>query len=543
MSYFFAEPNQSITIDFGEIAHIQHIQFMTGPSYSQVFLLEFSYDGENWGGDFFVETGRVFAWDIRYLIVQTRFVRLTPLTDSVYIMEMGFRDAENSFIRIANVDPIGEGLFDEQHLLPIQALDYMHSTYFDEVFYPKTAYQLISGMVIYEWTHPPLGRVIIAWGIEIFGMTPFGWRFMSTLAGVLMLIPLYCLALAMFKNTFWAGFATFIFAFDFMHYVQTRVGMTDSFVVLFILTMYYFMYKHIQTDFFASTYSKIFVYLFFSGIFMGLAIATKWFGLYGALGIAVIFFISMGKRYMLYRQDPAKYGDFYKRTFLTFTACIVFFVVVPAIIYILSYVPYGGVGSLYTDRSFWTAFYQNQIDMFNFHMNLEAEHDFSSYWWEWIINWRPVLYYDNTLPNGLRQGISAFGNPVVWWGGIPAILYTFYRAITTKETNASREVSIFLLVGYIAFIFPWLIVARVTFIYYYFSNTIFLVLMIAYTIKESKFFERAKIGRQTFACMFAGVTMLLFLLFYPVLTGIPISIEFVETFLRWPFMREWVLVL
>ncbi|MCL2015438.1 MAG: phospholipid carrier-dependent glycosyltransferase [Defluviitaleaceae bacterium] len=566
---FFGEQNTSVEIDFGAIAPVEYIQFMTGASYGQIFMLEFSYDGENWSDGFFMETGRAFAWDIRSLIVQTRFVRLTPTTDQFFIMEMAFRTAVDTFIPVVYVSENGAALFDEWHLIPLQALDYMHSTYFDEIYYPKTAYQLIHGMEIYEWTHPPLGKVILAWGIEIFGMTPFGWRFMGTLAGVLMLIPFYLLALAIFDDinkyvqnaqksrssdsVFWAGFATLVFAFDFMHYVQTRVGAIDSFVILFIVAMFYFMYKYGRLDFANLPLLKTFVPLLFCGIFMGFAIATKWFGFYGAAGIAVIFFVITGRNFVLRKQIP----NFYKRTALTFAACVGFFIVIPVSIYAISYIPYGGVSSLYYG-GFWEIFYLNQLDMLNFHLvtMLDAEHTFASPWWEWLVNWRPMLYYDLTLPvSNLRQGISAFGNPIVWWGGLPALLYTVYKIFAKSTKNAF--IPLFLVIGYMAFLVPWLIAGRVTFIYYYFPNVIFLSLMIAYAIKENILLEKlgnlkkpaksAKfvknhISNRTIACIFAIITMALFLLFYPVITGIPVTLEFVVTFLRWGFMREWLLV-
>lgn len=31
---------------------------------------------------------------------------------------------------------------------------------------------------------------------------------------------------------------------------------------------------------------------------------------------------------------------------------------------------------------------------------------------------RPMYYYCQTLRDGMKEGISAFGNPLVWWAGI-----------------------------------------------------------------------------------------------------------------------------
>lgn len=70
----------------------------------------------------------------------------------------------------------------------------MNSTYFDEIYHARTAWEHLNGVYPYEITHPPLGKIIISIGIALFGMTPFGWRFSGTLFGVLMLPVIYIFA-------------------------------------------------------------------------------------------------------------------------------------------------------------------------------------------------------------------------------------------------------------------------------------------------------------------------------------------------------------
>lgn len=45
-----------------------------------------------------------------------------------------------------------------------------------------------------------------------------------------------------------------------------------------------------------------------------------------------------------------------------------------------------------------------------------------SSWYEWPTMIRPMYYYCQTLRDGMKEGISAFGNPLVWWAGIPALI-------------------------------------------------------------------------------------------------------------------------
>ena len=83
-----------------------------------------------------------------------------------------------------------ENLIDEQDTLEGEP-GWFNGTYFDEIYYARTAYEHLHGQAPYETSHPPLGKEIMSIGIAIFGMTPFGWRFMGTLIGALMLPALY----------------------------------------------------------------------------------------------------------------------------------------------------------------------------------------------------------------------------------------------------------------------------------------------------------------------------------------------------------------
>lgn len=61
-----------------------------------------------------------------------------------------------------------------------------------------------------------------------------------------------------------------------MHFTQTRIATIDSFPVLFMMVMFLFMARWMQMSFYHQKLWKTLVPLFFSGVFMGLAIASKW---------------------------------------------------------------------------------------------------------------------------------------------------------------------------------------------------------------------------------------------------------------------------
>lgn len=92
-----------------------------------------------------------------------------------------------------------QNLFDEQDVGDY-AYTYMNSSYFDEIYHPRTAFEHLNRMKPYETTHPPLGKVIMAIGVAIFGMNPFGWRFMGTLFGIIMVPVMYLMGKKIFKR-------------------------------------------------------------------------------------------------------------------------------------------------------------------------------------------------------------------------------------------------------------------------------------------------------------------------------------------------------
>jgi dolichyl-phosphate-mannose--protein O-mannosyl transferase len=231
------------------------------------------------------------------------------------------------------------------------------------------------------------------------------------------------------------------------------------------------------------------------------------------------------------------FGNFWRKIRVTVLCSFAFFVVVPLIVYVMSYIPqYRAAESL---RDFFTAVWENQKLMLSYHGMLVADHPYSSPWWSWPLMLRPMWYYAGRTAEGLREGISAFGNPAVWWGGLAAFVYTAYKYIKTRDKAA-----LFLIIGYLAQFLPWMYVTRIVFIYHYFTCVPFLALMLGYAAHNlrgrSVTLGGESIKWEPLNYAFLVITALLFILFYPVLTGTPVDLDFVTRSLRW--LPGWVLV-
>ncbi|MFR4008835.1 MAG: phospholipid carrier-dependent glycosyltransferase [Christensenellales bacterium] len=193
------------------------------------------------------------------------------------ICEAGlFDDAENRLEIVSVTGRQGQtgdvsALTDEQSLINTSHL--YGRNVFDEIYHARTAYEHLHGMPPYENTHPPLGKVFIMLGVWLFGMNPFGWRIVGTLFGIGMLPLMYALAKRVTKSEKWAALATFLFAADGMHFVQTRIATIDVYGVFFIMAMCLCMMKYWQMNFYVDGLKKTFRPLGACGVLFGFAIA------------------------------------------------------------------------------------------------------------------------------------------------------------------------------------------------------------------------------------------------------------------------------
>ena len=545
---FVSDKNEYAVIEFdlGQQYNISMIHTFLGNYENRTFTLDVSQDGQNYESVGTVKAVSVFAWnklkvedsetETYNLLKDYRYIRLTCLDYESVLKELVIEDKDGNYLVPINADEYPE-LFDEQeNYEPI--VTFRSGTYFDEIYHARTAYEMIEGIYCYENTHPPLGKFFISLGIRAFGMNPFGWRIVGVLFGIGMLPFIYCFGKRLFRNKTWAaGAATFLFAFDFMHFTQTRISTIDVYGTFFIIAMFYFMYWYSQISFYEMPLWKTFIPLGLSAVMMGLGCASKWTAVYAAAGLAVFFFYIMGCRYREYKvalKSPNKAAEahiiqvFKKNLLWTLAFCVVFFVVIAGGIYLLSYIPFVNQEGM----GLWERMLQNQKDMFNYHSTLDATHPYSSVWYEWPTMIRPMFYYCQTVAGGLKEGISAFGNPLVWWAGIPATIYMVYRMIKKKD-----GVALFLVFAYLVQMIPWMLVPRCTFAYHYFPSVPFITLMIVYIMVCL-----VEANKQWFkwVIVYLVAAFVLFVLFYPVLSGQPVTEVFVRDVLRW--LPDWVLI-
>ena len=470
-----------------------------------------------------------------------RYVRLTARSAGLILYEVGFLDENGSALPVAGVEQLGqlEGadgadrLIDEQATVP-PCPTYLNSSYFDEIYHARTAFEHLHGLTAYEYTHPPLGKVLMMVGIQLFGMTPFGWRFMGALVGVMMVPLMYLLAKQLTKDVRLSFIAMCLMALDSMHFTQTRIATIDSYAVFWIMLMYLFMFRYSQMSWNREGLGRTLVPLGLCGVTMGVAWATKWIGLYASAGLAIIFFWTVFRRLreMKYMGGPARS---LKNLAITLAFCLVFFIVIPALIYYFSYFwflrPEGvrTFGDMLSGERLDRVI-KLQRDIFNYHAGLGGDtHYFRSPWYQWPVIWWPMWYYSGTayMPDGVISSISCMGNPAVWWFGLVALMFVVGRMCWNRRAHRA---DVLVVIGFASQFLPWVIVPRSTFIYHYFASVPFIILASALMLDGIR--KKNETAFNVTSGALLGAALILFGAFYPLESGLPCPRSYAQH-LRW----------
>jgi Gpi18-like mannosyltransferase len=120
---------------------------------------------------------------------------------------------------------------------------------FDEIYYARAGEEYLGGKEIFEFTHPPLTKLLITLsmllfgGLQHLGDTAVGWRFLNVIVGALTVGVLYAFAKRLTRSTLFAGCAAAMLVLDGFHYVQSRIATPEITVAFFSLCTLYAFYR------------------------------------------------------------------------------------------------------------------------------------------------------------------------------------------------------------------------------------------------------------------------------------------------------------
>jgi dolichyl-phosphate-mannose-protein mannosyltransferase len=541
-------PGANASFDFGKQTKIDSIMWHHGLG-TGTWHVELSPDNTNWMTVARLENDNRFGqfrWQEESVEKTGRFIRISKSTGSLQMNEIaivsnGAVISPPTALELSEADAVH--LFDEPDTVHLVSTWY-NRMYFDEIYHARSAWEQLLGLDATENTHPPLGKLIIAVGIKIFGMNPFGWRVMGALFGALMIPFIYLIARRLLNSVLFGMLAAFLFSFDFMRFTQSRIATIDVYAIFFILASYAALLVWMQTNPFSGGRLRRAIPLLLSGIAVGLGAGAKWICLYADVGLAILFFAHLINQISVHRKSASTAIN--RWAIEQILVAIVCFVAIPIGLYIAAYIPY-----MLINNTGLEGIIANQKHMWSYHANVTAEHPYSSQWYTWPLMIKPMWYYSgaSVMQEGMASTIIVYGNPAVWFTG----LYGFFFIVASnlaslfrgnksnsndwpeswKRSRMYRGAGFFLITAALAQFLPWAIIPRkIVFIYHYFASVPFItiswVVMLHWLTELWKQEKNNDIALRT-ALISAAAALVFFIAFYPTLSGTPFPMGWAQS--------------
>jgi dolichyl-phosphate-mannose-protein mannosyltransferase len=403
--------------------------------------------------------------------------------------------------------------------------------------------------------HPPFGKVLIAVGEWMFGLTPFGWRFATAVVGTLSILLIARIVRRMTRSTLLGCVAGLLMSLDGLELVLSRTAILDIFVMFWVLAAFGMLVldreasraKLVDAAIAAGATGRPGEELdgggpqlgirwrrVLAGVFLGFACASKWNGIWFVFAFAAMAIAwDLGARRAVgYRDRLAGWlRNDVKWLPVTFAA-------VPLVAYAATWFGWFA-SSLGYDRN-WAAlngnhvpiwstldsWYQYQKSMLGFGLGLSSQQGYVSKPWSWLILGRPVSFF-YAAPKGCgssscSQEVLAIGTPAIWWASIIALLFCLVWWLSRRDWRAGA-----VLVGVAAGWLPWFWFAlhdnRTEYYFYAIAFLPFLVIAITLCLGLVMGPVDAPAGRRALGAVFAGAYALLvlanFAFLYPVLAA------------------------
>lgn len=349
--------------------------------------------------------------------------------------------------------------------------------------------------------HPPVGKWMIALGQLLLGPEdPTGWRLASAVVGTLSILVLGRVAWHLWHNVLLSVAAAALLAVDGHHFVQSRIGLLDVFVMWWVLLAFLLLLLDREQarsrlarrwpDWAERTRAEpvprspwrrwarwwgpslgVRWWRIAAGVSLGLAVGTKWSGLFflAVFGLMTVWW-DLGAR-----RAAGTPGWFTGTVVRDGIPAFLSMVPVALVTYVATWAGWfateggwkrqwaaqnpvadGSPGALVPDalRSLWAY----HAEMMTFHVGLQNEHKWSSNPWGWTVQWRPTLFYAEWPSRG-EMGceaaecvsyVASLGNVLLWWGATAGMLVVAFLWLLGRDWRAGAALS-----GIVAGWLPW----------------------------------------------------------------------------------------
>ena len=373
-------------------------------------------------------------------------------------------------------------------LIRVVNLGYPNKLVFDETYYPKDGWTLWKFGYEKDWpstanesitsgnvnvfkdsaefvVHPPVGKWLIGFGEQLFGMNSFGWRFMPLVFGTLLVFITIRMARRLSRSTLVGAIAGILLTFDGLAFSMSRIGLLDIFQAFFIVAAVSCVvadrdwYRHKLADALEATGMPDFGGRFgpmiwlrpwrlAAGVLFGLALGTKWNSIYvlAAMGVLSVLW-DVGARRLA--------GSDWRSWFALLAdggPAFVRLVVVSALVYVVTWSGWlftsGGYARDWGEKNpdnawtvhlgtMWASFLHYHQEIYNFHtgdyINTLKPHPYAAPPIGWLVMARPIgIDAVNDIkpgvdgcpvgPDNCIRVISGMGTPVLWWMAVLALI-------------------------------------------------------------------------------------------------------------------------
>ncbi|MDE2040968.1 MAG: phospholipid carrier-dependent glycosyltransferase [Patescibacteria group bacterium] len=435
---------------------------------------------------------------------------------------------------------------------------------FDEVYYGNFTSDYLHGLFFFD-QHPPLVKLMLAGLGYLIGAENYNinWssignslpsavlylRLLPMVAGILLPLTVYWLCRKLSFDRLSATLVAGLLCLDNSLVVQGRFILPDVMLLLcgFGSLLFYFMYRQRRGR------AGGFWLLAAACILAAATLSIKWTGLTFLFLIICLETYDHLRRYM---ASSPRDGRAFWREARGGAIFIISTVLVSAAIYISLFaihfklLPNSGSGDAFMTASFQATLHGNHLPassvvkpetfsqkflelnnvMYSVNKYMTATHSYSSKWYTWPLELRPIFYWQGSSTpdtNGQpsRGYIYLLGNPLVYWLGTSAmiglVIYLAVRLIADKAAWLERRrtrLAIFLVLAYLANWLPFILIGRVMFLYHYETALIISVMAVGWFA--------AALPRR--ARMAAGTVLLLaalglFVFFAPLTYGTPLT--------------------
>jgi dolichyl-phosphate-mannose-protein mannosyltransferase len=290
--------------------------------------------------------------------------------------------------------------------------------------------------------HPPLAKLLIAFSMYFLGNNAFGWRIPSVIFGSIAVLVFYLLMkkLATFKMV--PLVATFLFSFDNLVFIQSRIAILDIFALTFMLLgLYWYFSGH----------------SYLSAIGMSLSALSKITGVAGILIIVILHAV----RFATGRTKGKTWSDFFSWFEKYFAVFLGSFLVLLTIM----------------DR--WWVGYSNPFEHIQFILSYSSNlvsqcpNGIISCPWQWLLNQVQIPYLIVNVQVSSGSGTSSYKavsflgamNPAILYLTIPSMLYATY-SYYQKRSDLTLLSIVWFAVTYLPYYPATIIDQRVTYLFY-----------------------------------------------------------------------------